>query len=345
VNETADVFPVAADASALAEIDSSAVLSGALSSAEPFVVRGIARAWPAVAAAQRSTADIVGYLERFDRGATAEAFVGPPEIGGRFFYGAGAAAFNFERRRGPLKDIVEAIARLETATEAPVIYVGSTPVAEVLPGFERENPMPLLDGIDTEPRIWIGNRTIVSAHFDESSNLAVVVAGRRRFTLFPPDQVRNLYVGPLDSTMAGQPSSMVDVRAPDLAKFPRFAEALAQARVAELGPGDAIFIPALWWHHVEALEPFNVLVNYWWKSVPPDAGSAFEAMVHGILAIGALPEREREAWRAMFDHYVFRRNGDPAEHLAKSQKGILGEPTPQLRARIRQFLVTMLGRA
>jgi hypothetical protein len=344
VNEIADASPVPAETPAIAEIDFSAVLSDTFSSAEPVVVRGLAAGWPAVAAARSSTAGIVAYLERFDRGAMAEAFVGPPEIGGRFFYADGPAVFNFERRRGPFKDIVEAIARLETAAEAPVIYIGSTPVAEVLPGFEKENLMPLLDGSDTEPRIWIGNRTVVSAHFDESSNLAVVVAGRRRFTLFPPDQVRNLYIGPLDNTVAGQPMSLVDVRAPDLEKFPRFAEALAQRRVAELGPGDAIFIPALWWHHVEALDPFNALVNYWWKSVPPDAGSAFEAMVHGILAIAALPEREREAWRGMFDHYVFRRNGDPAEHLAPSQKGILGEPTPELRARICQFLLAMLSR-
>lgn len=289
--------------------------------------------------------EVIAYLERFDRGADVEAFVGPPEIGGRFFYRNGEQGFNFERRRGPLKDVISAIAQLQQAEEPPVIYVGSVPIADVLPGFERENRMPMLAAVDTEPRIWIGNRTVVSAHFDESSNLAVAAAGHRRFTLFPPEQVPNLYVGPLDFTMAGQPSSLVDVRSPDLGRFPRFAEALKQARVAELGPGDAILIPALWWHHVEALDPFNVLVNYWWKSVPPDAGSAFEAMVHGILAIGALPDREREAWRAMFDHYVFRRNGDPAEHLSPAHKGILGEPTPGLRARIRRFLLTMLSRA
>jgi hypothetical protein len=308
-------------------------------------VRGIATSWPAVQAAKRCTSDAIAYLGKFDRGAVVEAFVGPPEIGGRFFYREGEAAFNFERRRGPLKEVAAAIAQLEQAEQPPTIYVGSAPVADVLPGFESENPMPMLSTVDTEPRIWIGNRTVVSAHFDESSNLAVVVAGHRRFTLFPPDQVANLYVGPLDFTMAGQPSSLVDVRAPDLAKFPRFADALEQARIAELGPGDGIVVPALWWHHVEALDPFNILVNYWWKSVPPDAGSAFEAMVHGILAIGALPEREREGWRAMFDNYVFRRNGDPAEHLSPAQKGILGEPTPELRARIRRFLLTMLSRS
>jgi hypothetical protein len=327
------------------ELDSGDFATAVRSPSEPVVLRGAADFWPVVEAGKRSTAELIAYLERFDRGAAVEAFVGPPEIGGRFFYRDGEAAFNFERRRGPLKDVLAAIAKVEGVEQAPAIYVGSAPVAEVLPGLERENPMPMLSSIDTEPRIWIGNRTVVSAHFDESSNLAVLAAGHRRLTLFPPEQVANLYIGPLDFTMAGQPSSLVDIRSPDLERFPRFAEALEQARVTELAPGDAILIPALWWHHVEALDAFNVLVNYWWKSVPPDAGSAFEAMVHGILAIGALPQREREAWRAMFDNYVFRRNGDPAEHLSPAQKGILGTPTPELRARIRRFLLAMLSRS
>src|SRR3546814_4100254 len=74
---------------------------------------------------------------------------------------------------------------------------------------------------DAVPRVWIGNATHVSTHYDVSSNLACVVAGRRRFTLFPPDQIANLYVGPLDVTMAGQPASMVDLAAPDLTQIGR----------------------------------------------------------------------------------------------------------------------------
>ena len=313
-----------------------------LSSNEPVVLRGLVRDWPAVRASQSIDAAIA-YLERFDRQSAVEAFVGPPEIRGRFFYRDGATAFNFERRRGRLKEILDAIRQVGDSPAAPAIYVGAAPVAEVLPGFEQDNAMPLLDGIPAAPRIWIGNQTVVSAHFDESDNLAVVVAGHRRFRLFPPEQVRNLYVGPLDVTMAGQPASMVDLREPDFGRYPRFAEALAASRIAELEPGDAIFIPALWWHEVEALDSFNVLLNYWWKAVPEGAGSAFEAMIHGILAIGELPERQRDAWRAMFDHYVFRLHGDPAEHLTYAQKGILGTATPQLRARIRQFLLRMLS--
>ncbi|WP_204333426.1 cupin-like domain-containing protein, partial [Proteus mirabilis] len=84
------------------------------------------------------------------------------------------------------------------------------------------------------------NRTSISTHFDASDNIACVAAGRRRFTLFPPDQTANLYIGPLDHNVAGQPLSMVDMATPDFARFPRFREALAAARTAELEPGDAI---------------------------------------------------------------------------------------------------------
>ena len=66
----------------------------------------------------------------------------------------------------------------------------------------------------------------------------------RRFTLFAPELVDRLYIGPLDLTPAGQPISLVDLAAPDLARFPRFAEALPQAQVVTLEPGDALFIPA-----------------------------------------------------------------------------------------------------
>jgi hypothetical protein len=137
---------------------------------------------------------------------------------------------------------------------------------------------------------------------------------------------------------------MVSVHSPDFERYPKFREALDAAIVAELEPGDAIYVPTLWWHHVDALTPFNILVNYWWDDAPADAGSPFEALAHGILTIGALPEARREEWRILFDHYVFRKNGDPAAHLAPEHRGILGTSTPQLRARMKQFLMNALSR-
>ena len=308
----------------------------------PIVLRGLVRDWPVVEAAARSDAEAAAYLAGFDRGAAVDAFVGPPEIGGRFFY-RDDMGFNFERRRGPFADVLRDILALSAQEKAPAVYIGSAPTPEVLPGFAERNGLPLLGGTNAVPRIWIGNRSVVSTHFDLSDNIACVVAGRRRFTLFPPDQLPNLYVGPLDHNMAGQPASMVELNAPDFERFPRFREALAAALTAELEPGDAVYIPTLWWHQIEALSPFNILVNHWWEDAPPDRGSMFEAMVHAIFAAGTVPPERLETWRLWFDHYVFRKQGDPAAHLAPEHRGILGESTSSLRQRLRQFLIRTLG--
>jgi len=328
-----------------AEAGDAAAFARIVAAARPAVLRGAVRHWPAVAASAAGGAAAAAYLARFDRGAGAEAFVAPPHAGGRFFYDEALTGFNFERRPGTFAGIVAAIAGLEDRADPPAVYVGAAPVPEVVPGFERENPLPLLAGLPAVPRIWIGNASVVSTHFDESDNLACVIAGRRRFTLFPPEQVANLYVGPLDFTMAGQPTSMVDLRAPDFERFPRFREALAAAAVAELEPGDALYVPALWWHNVEGLSPFNILVNHWWRATPEEAGSPFLALVHAILSVSALPEAQRRGWRAQFDHFVFRDgDADPAAHLPEARRGILAPPTPALRRRIRQFILAMLGR-
>ena len=87
------------------------------------------------------------------------------------------------------------------------------------PAFASLNPMPLLNpGI--EPRIWIGHASNVSAHYDTMDNLACVAAGTRRFTLFAPQLIDKLYVGPIDHTMAGQPVSLAASSAPDKERFP-----------------------------------------------------------------------------------------------------------------------------
>ncbi|RYE71834.1 MAG: cupin-like domain-containing protein, partial [Oxalobacteraceae bacterium] len=137
--------------------------------------------------------------------------------------------------------------------------------------------------------------------------------------------------------------SMVELNNPDFRRFPRFREALEHALVAELEPGDGIYIPALWWHQVDALSPFNVLVNYWWAD-SPDMAARFDAMVHAVLTVSHLPEKRREAWRAMFDTFVFKRHGEPAEHLAPEHRSVLGAPTEKLRAYIKGYLMRGLGR-
>jgi hypothetical protein len=248
--------------------------------------------------------------------------------------------FNFTMAETQLTNLLSAL--MDPAQADRSIYMGSTPTAAMLPNFASENPLAIATDRGGEPRIWIGNSSRVAPHYDESDNIACVLSGRRRFVLFPPDQLVNLYVGPIDQTVAGQPISMVDIERPDFDRFPKFREALKHALIADLEPGDAIYIPALWWHAVQASGQLNVLVNYWWNDAPPDAGSPMLALGHGLLTISHLPEEKRHAWRNLFDHYVFRANGDPAAHIPVSGRGILGRSTPEVRRTLRQFLIRTL---
>ncbi len=308
---------------------------------KPVVLRGLVADWPAAQAGRVSAEALCAYFEQFDRGAAVEELIGAPSIKGRFFYSAGdVRSLNFERRKIALRDVLNQLLALQGNASPPAIAVQSTATADCLPGFAEANAMPLLAS-SIAPRIWIGNAITVAAHFDPNDNIACVIGGRRRFTLLPPEQVANLYVGPLDVTPAGVPISLVDFAQPDFAKYPRFREAQAAAVVAELEPGDAIFIPYLWWHHVSSLEPFNVLVNYWWNGAQLSA-SPFNTLVHALLTIRNLPPGQRAAWHALFEHYVF--GDDAATHLRPDEKGILGPMSPDLSRQVLAMLARSLTR-
>ena len=312
---------------------------------EPAVFRGLVAEWPAVVAAKESGERLAEYLKGLGGAATIRAMASDPKDSGRFFYREDLVSFNFQLTEAPLARFLDTLLQFGRDGRNQPLYMGSTATAEILPRFAAENPLKPIEQLGAEPRIWIGNGSRVATHFDESDNVACVVGGTRRFTLFPTDQVANLYVGPIDRTVAGQPTSIVDPAAPDFERFPKYREALKDARSVELGPGDAIYIPSLWWHGVDATGPLNVLVNYWWNGGPVDAESPLHALGHGLLAISPLAERKRERWRTLFDHYVFQRGGDPAEHIPEPARGILGRSTPELRRFIRQFLVQkLLGR-
>jgi hypothetical protein len=308
----------------------------------PLVVRGLVAQWPAVEAANSSPRVLVDYLRGLHRGASVRAFVGEPGIGGRFFYRPTLDGFNFSIAETDLPQLLETLLALDESGDPQSIYMGSTPTTDILPRFEAENPLPVMAEHGAGPRMWIGTGSRVAAHFDESDNVACVVSGRRRFTLFPTEQVSNLYVGPIDQTVAGQPTSIVDLAAPDFERFPRFREALEQGQFAELEPGDAIYIPSLWWHAVEAQGPLNVLVNYWWQYEPGDGGSPMHVLAYGLMSISHLAERKRERYRTLFDHYVFRPNSETAEHIPPPARGVLGRSTRELRAIIRRFLIAGL---
>ena len=336
-----DVTQIDARVREVSGIEPDKVFDLVASSFEPMVFRGLASNWPLVEMRERSIADVRDYLLRFYDGAPVTAFVSETDIGGRIFYSDGLEQINFRQIKTRLDDVFERIERCQDDAGSPTVYMGSAALSKVLPGLGDENSLPAGD-LPASVRIWIGNRTTVAAHYDVLENIACVCAGRRRFTLFPPEQLPNLYVGPIDFTPAGQSISLVDLKNPDFEKYPRFAEALEHAQSALLEPGDAIFIPGMWWHHVEGLEPFNILINHWWRESPAYMGAPGDALLHAILSIRDLPTAQRNAWRLFFDHYVFEAGSETADHIPANRRGALGEiddnTARQIRAMLRQKL-------
>jgi hypothetical protein len=308
----------------------------------PFVVRGLAADWPLVAAARESGAAARALLARHARNRGFPASITAASGEQRLFYDA-AMAMNFRMETAALADWLAVMDSAETDAAAPAVYLSAIDMADYFAGLAETHMLPL-GGRRPIASIWIGSRTCVPAHNDVPDNIAVCVAGRRRFTLFPPDQFANLYIGPLENTPAGRPVSMVDVRAPDHARHPRFARALCHAQVAELEPGDAIFVPSLWWHHVEATAPFNLLVNFWWRDVPRWLGYPEDALLHAILAVRDLPPAQRAHWQAQFAHHVFATDDAATAHLPVDCRGILAPLTAATAGQIRARLLRGLSR-
>lgn len=306
----------------------------------PVVIRGLCRTWPAFAEASRSWAALADYLLGFDAGRTAEAFAGEPDIAGEYTYGDGPGGFNFRRETLGMRETLARVAACAEGRAPDSIYMGSLRAGAYFPGFAAAHPMPLI-GSEVEPRIWLGNASKVSCHYDTYDNLACVVAGRRRFTLYPPQAVADLYVGPIDHTMAGQPIGLAASTAPGDPRYPRFETWRDRALVAELEPGDALYLPKLWWHQVEARDAANLLVNYWWDNFSAGPDAPLTAMMLAMIAVAERPPAERAAWRAFFDHYVFRPEGHPLAHLPEERHGILG-PLKSNYGRIRAIVMQAL---
>jgi hypothetical protein len=314
-------------------------------SGRPAVLRGLVANWPAVQAATAADDDLADFLRPRASEEPFEAWFGAPEIGGRFGYNERFDGFNHERRLATVGQLLDLLLRQRGHAAPFSMYAGGIPVRKHLPGLLPTIPMPLLEGKgEMLISLWLGNRTRTAAHWDLPQNLACVIAGRRKFTLFPTEQLRNLYVGPLDFTLAGQPISLVDLEQPDLDRHPRFREALAAAQTAELGPGDALYMPSLWWHGVSSLDEIGAMVNFWWRDGEAPFLTPLNALYHAVITVKDLPADERERWRIFFNHYVFGDNGDPAAHLPEPARGILGRRTPELVARVKALLAHVLSR-
>ena len=314
-----------------------------LESPTPLVLKGLVKKWPLVTAAQQSDEEGYKYLCQFYNGEPVNTAIGNAENTGAIFYNQDFTGFAYDRARSSLTGVYNNIKNLHASGSRRAYYVDSAPVDLCVPGFRDHNDLNL-GPVKPRVSLWMGNRTIVSAHHDIPDNIACVVIGKRRFVVFPPEQLPNLYIGPLDFNPAGPAISMVDLHNPDFEKFPRYRAALASAQMAELDAGDGIFIPGMWWHHVEGLMPFNAMVNYWWTTLPSYLGSPQDAFTHALMNIRSLPADERRHWKNLFDYYIFDATPENHAHIPAEKWGILGEIDETMARRLRSQLLNRLNR-
>ncbi|MDE1939018.1 MAG: cupin-like domain-containing protein, partial [Alphaproteobacteria bacterium] len=84
------------------------------------------------------------------------------------------------------------------------------------------------------------------------------------------------------------------------------------------------------------------LINYWWDAFSTGPDAPYTSLLLAMIAISERPPKERQAWKAYFDHYVFRSKGHPLAHLPADQHGLLGPLKPDNYGKIRAWVMHML---
>jgi hypothetical protein len=320
-------------------IKASDVPSFVYDSKQPLILKDFVNDWPMVKKGQESKESLQNYLLKHDSRQSIVVGQGTPDIDGRISYNDAMTALNCKAYKMPLSALFEHINEHQGDTNPPLYYMGTTSVEAHFSNLREDNNIHI-EGKSPSMNLWMGNQSTIPAHYDVPNNIACNIYGKRRFTLFPPDQIDNLYIGPLDFTPAGQSISLVDFKNPDFIKYPKFEQALEHAQSAELEPGDALFLPSMWWHHVEALTHFNLLATFWWSSTDHITDESGNALLYAVMALRNLPEDKRDIWFNLFKHYIF--DAAPLDHIPEHAKGMLNPQSERALRKFKDYLINRL---
>lgn len=315
---------------------------------EPVILKGLVRDWPLVQEGKKAPGKVMEQLEVNDSGRPMIVYQGAADIKARFGYDDTCTGFNYTSHKSTISEVFSQIREQLSQHEHDYYYINSLRLDEGFPALSLTHKLnfdhPEFEQNHPVAKIWLGTESVAAAHFDQPKNIACCVLGKRRFTLFPPDQVENLYPGPLTPTPGGQVVTVANLAEPDLSRFPRLKTALDNAYIADLEPGDGLYYPSMWWHEVEAFERFNVMVNYWWMTAAPYLGSPMDVLMHAMLSLRDKPTTEKQAWKALFDYYIFNDPDNVREHLPVECHGAFANMDDNLSRRIRALLRNNLNR-
>lgn len=259
----------------------------------PFIVTGLARSWPACgrwspAFFKERYGDLPIVVERWRNGA------------------ASTDPMAYLRNRYYAKDRVrDVIERMESGVDAPgshyityanILEDAPRLSADILPlheqlGVPARYPAPVRKWLCLRPGFWLGPAgTVSTVHYDRQENFNVQVYGRKKWTLFAPEDTPALYAA--SPELPAVIFSPVDIEHPDYGRYPRFRQARPLEGVLE--PGDVIFVPVGWWHHVRTLE-MSITLNYWWWSPRAALQAARIQYLQARRHLGLRIARGREA--------------------------------------------------
>lgn len=137
--------------------------------------------------------------------------------------------------------------------------------ADIPPWLQRD-VKPYYQLFDTEHDItlnkmfmWFSSAQVnMHSHFDQDHNFFVQIAGVKRFTLVMPEQWENMNLYPRIHPLWHK--SQVDYNQPDLSLYSNYYR--AEAYMAEVHPGDVLYIPPYTWHQVETVTP-SISLSVW----------------------------------------------------------------------------------
>jgi hypothetical protein len=315
---------------------------------QPIILKGLVKDWPLVKAGKSSAEQVMAQLEQHYNKRPMLVYKAQPEIKARFGYNKTCTDFNFTSERSTIPAVFDKIRSQLSDDEHDYLYINSLRFDEAFPALDKTNQLafehPEFKNNLPISKIWLGTESVAAAHYDQPKNIACCVLGKRRFTLFPPDQINNLYPGPLSPTPGGQVVTLADLSKPDFNRFPRLEEALENAYVADLEPGDCLYYPSMWWHEVEAFDRFNAMVNYWWMEAEPYLGSPMDALMHAMMSVRDRPAKEKAAWKALFNYYIFNDAQEVRAHLPPESHGALAPMDENQTRRLRSMLRNNLNR-
>lgn len=320
---------------------------------KPILLKGLVRDWPLVKlSSEHNDIDaqeaVIESLLKHDSHQPFVVYKGKHSIDAKFSYNETCTGFNFDSVRSNFKQVIERICSQLSQDEHDYLYVNSLRLDQGFPSLSSSHSLNFdhSEFTNNQPvaKIWLGTESVAAGHFDIPRNIACCVFGKRRFTLFEPKHVDNLYPGPLSPTPGGQVVTMADLNKPNLNAYPKLDRALKDAYVVDMEPGDALYYPSMWWHQVQAMDRFNVMINFWWMTAPAYMGNPMDVLSHAMLSLRDRPSDEKKAWKALFDYYVFGDTENVTQHLPPACHGALAPIDEVSARRLRAMLLNNLNR-